>query len=197
MRDMELIPAVLTEDPMEARELIEQVQKTGKFARVQVDFVDGEYNTKMTFMPGDVLVSEFDKLKFDAHLMIVEKNMTRWVNEAEVAGYGRIIAQVESISRPETLSGLAMDVHSPVAAIEPYLANLEVVIVMAVEPGFGGQEFVIQAVENVKRLVELRKANKWTYRICVDGGIEQEHLEVLEKWGADEAAVGVRRVIKW
>jgi ribulose-phosphate 3-epimerase len=188
---------VLTDDPGEARDLIEKVEKSGKFGRVQVDFVDGEYNTNLTILPGDILVSEFSGLKFDAHLMVVQKNIGRWANEAEVAGYDRIVAQVESISEPGSFSGLALDVHSPIGAIEPYLGHLEVVVVMAIEPGFGGQEFCDEVIKSIKRLREIRDKFEYKFRICVDGGIQKEHLDELEKAGADEVAVGARRVMEW
>ena len=194
---MEIIPAILTDDVREAEELLRQVAQAAKFGRVQVDFVDGEYNNNRTFLPGDLLVSDFGKLKFDAHLMVVQKNIGRWVSEAEAAGYERIISQVESVSEPERFSGLALDVHSPVAAIEPYLVNLEVVVVMAVEPGYGGKEFVDSAVESVSRLSRIRRDNNYRYRICVDGGVQKEHLGQLEKAGADEVAVGAKRVLEW
>jgi ribulose-phosphate 3-epimerase len=192
---MEIIPAILTDDIGEAREMIIKIRESGKFDRVQVDFVDGEYNSNRTFLPGDILVSEFEGLKFDAHLMVTQNNIVRWVNEAEVAGYDRIISQLESISEPEDFRGLAMDVHSPVAAIEPYLPGLEVVIVMAVEPGFGGQDFSDEVIEAIKRLSELKRIKNYKYRICVDGGVEKEHMQMLEEAGADEVAVGVKRAL--
>lgn len=192
---MEIIPAILTDDPGEARELIMKVKESGKFARVQVDFVDGEYANNRTFLPGDILVSDYPELKFDAHLMVTQSNVERWANEAEVAGYERVIPQLESISEPGDYQSLAMDVHSPVTAIESYLKNLELVIVMAVEPGFGGQEFDTKAIEAIKRLSEIRTQSKFKYKICVDGGVQKEHLPLLEKAGADEAAVGARRIL--
>jgi len=63
-----------------------------------------------------------------------------------------------------------MDVHSPVAVIEPYLSNLRVVVVMAVEPGFGGQEFLDQAVEHARKLADLRLWKGLKFKICADGG---------------------------
>jgi ribulose-phosphate 3-epimerase len=192
---MEIIPAILTDDPGEARGLISKVKENGKYTRIQVDFVDGEYNDNRTFLPGDLLVSDFPELKFDAHLMVVQNNIVQWANEAELAGYEHIIAQVESISNPQDYRGLALDVHSPVGVIEPYLENLEKVVVMAVEPGFGGQEFDNRIIERLKRLSRLRRENNYKYKICVDGGVQQEHLSMLENAGADEAAVGVKRAI--
>lgn len=193
---MNLIPAILTEDPTEARKWIENVKNSGKFERVQVDFVDGEYNNNLTIRPGDILVSEFETLKFDAHLMLIEKNISDWTNEAEISGYQRIISQVESISKPENFSALALDVHSPVAAIEDYLPNLELVVVMAVEPGFGGQEFDVEVIKKIKILNSLRIQSKSKFKICVDGGVQKDHLEMLEEAGADEAAVGVKRLLE-
>jgi len=192
---MQIIPAILNDDPGEARDLIAKVKESGKFDRVQVDFVDGEYNNNKTFLPGDLLVSEFAGFKFDAHLMVTQKNIDGWANEAEVAGYERIIPQLESISHPEEFLGLAMDVHSPVAAIEPYLDGLEVVIVMAIEPGFGGQSFSDEAIKSIKRLGEIRNQFKYKFRICVDGGIQREDLQLLEQAGADEVAIGAKRLL--
>jgi len=194
---MQVIPAILSDDIGEARELILKVKEMGKFGRVQVDFVDGEYNNNLTFLPGDILVSEFRELKFDAHLMVTQNNVNQWSNEAEIAGYDRIISQVESISNPRDFRALALDVHSPVEAIEPYLSNLELVIVMAVEPGFGGQKFDEQTFEVIRKLVNLRFEEKFKFRICVDGGIQKDHLQMLEEAGADEVAVGAKRAIKW
>lgn len=185
----------MTDDPTEARKWIEKIKETGEYERIQVDFVDGEYSNNLTIRPGDVLVSEFEGLKFDAHLMLVQKNILGWTNEAEISGFQRIISQVESISDPESFTALALDMHSPVAAIEPYLAKLELVVVMAVEPGFGGQKFGDETIEKIKNLNSLRTQSSLKFRICVDGGVQKEHLAVLQAAGADEAAVGVKRLL--
>jgi len=130
-------------------------------------------------------------------LMVTENNIVEWSLMAEKFGFERVIAQVEAISHPEEFNCLALDIHSPVRTIEPYLKRLKLVVVMAVEPGFGGQEFVDKAVEHVKLLDEWRKVKKYKYEICVDGGIEQEHLEILQQAGADSVAVGAKRVLEW
>jgi pentose-5-phosphate-3-epimerase len=77
------------------------------------------------------------------------------------------------------------------------LSKLKYVLVMSVEPGFGGQEFVEAAMEDVQELVRLRNERGYNYKIGVDGGVEKEHLEMLEKAGVDEVAVGARRVVSW
>jgi len=197
MAGIQIVPAILTSSPQELDTWLQKIKDTQKYERVQVDFIDGEYARNRTIKPTEVDLIPYFPMKFDAHLMVVEDNVLTWGKVAEKMGFDRVIPQLESISAPEDFTGLAMDVHSPVAAIEPYLDSLSVVVVMAVEPGFGGQEFVNLAVNHVKELAALRKEKGWDYRICVDGGIEQLHVPFLEEWGADEVAVGVKRCLEW
>jgi ribulose-phosphate 3-epimerase len=194
---MEIVPAILTSSRRELDGWLEKIKESGKFERVQIDFIDGEYANNLTVKPEECDLTRYLHLMFDAHLMVVEKNIATWKSGAEKVGFDRIIAQVESISDPSGFKGLALDVHSPVEVIEPYLSGLEVVVVMAVEPGFGGQEFDSQAIKLIERLSSLREQPVNKYKICVDGGVYQEHLPILESAGADEVAVGVGRVLDW
>lgn len=188
---MQIIPAILTSDLLELDSLLRQVRDSKRYSRVQIDFVDGEYATNRTFKPMEADLIPYLPLKFDAHLMVIEKNVNQWVEEARLVGFDRIIVQMESVSRPEDFDCLALDVHSPVEAIEPYLSRLKLVNLMAIEPGFGGQKFGDEVIKQIKRL------RRYEYGLCVDGGVEQEHLSVLEKLGVDEVAVGVKRVLEW
>ncbi len=138
---MEIVPAILTGNKRELEEWLQRLKEIRKFERVQIDFVDGEYANNLTIRPADVDLLPYLPMLFDAHLMVTEKNISVWSGEAVKVGFDRVIAQMESISDPENFKGLAMDVHSPTEAIEPYLPKLEAVMVMAVEPGFSGQEF--------------------------------------------------------
>ena len=194
---MEIIPAILTADPREMDGWLRSVRDSHKFNRVQIDFIDGEYAANKTFKPMEVDIVPYLPLKFDAHLMVTENNIIEWSVMARKFGFDRIIAQVESISRPQDFSCLAIDFHSPVTVVRPYLPKLNLVLVMSVEPGFGGQEFVEAAKQDVQELVRLRREKKYNYRICVDGGIEKQHLPELERLGVDEVAVGTKRVLEW
>lgn len=194
---MKIVPAILTSDPAELDGLLRQVRDGRKFERVQIDFIDGEYANNKTIRPMDCDLIPFFPIKFDAQLMVVENNVWEWCRTAKKMGFDRIIPQVESISEPEKFKCLAMDMHSPVAVLEPYLPKLKYVLVMSVEPGFGGQKFVEDAQEDIKMLVRLRNEKGYKYKIGVDGGIDQEHLKILENLGVDEAAVGAKRVLEW
>lgn len=194
---MQIIPAILTADATESRSLLEKISSLGKFGRVQFDFIDGEYTNNKTITPEEVDLTPFLGMEFDAHLMVVENNVAEYVKQAEKVGFDRIIVQAESVSHPENYSGLALDIHSPVESVEQYLPKLEAVVVMAIEPGFGGQDFDDETIKKVKNLFDLRIINNWRYAIQVDGGVQKENLNALEKAGADEVVVGAKRVLEW
>lgn len=194
---MQIIPAILTSDVQELNSLLRRIKENKKFERAQIDFVDGEYAANKTFKPMEADLIPFLPLKFDAHLMVTENNIVEWSLMAGKFGFDRVIAQMESISHPEEFSGLALDVHSPVGAIEKYLIRLEVVVVMAVEPGQGGQEFDGRTIKKISDLSNLRNLSNLKYKICVDGGVEKKHLPILKSVGVDEVAVGAKRVLEW
>ncbi len=194
---MQVIPAILTADPLQMDRWLRQIRDNGRFSRVQIDFIDGEYAKNITFKPMETDVVPFLPLKFDAHLMVTENNITEWSKMAEKFGFDRVIAQMESISRPQDFSCLAMDFHSPVEAVAQYLSKLDLVLVMAVEPGFGGQEFDQSVLSKISELSRLRELRKHHYRLGVDGGVKEEHLARLAKMGVDEVVVGVKRVLQW
>jgi ribulose-phosphate 3-epimerase len=194
---MQVIPAVLSIDKFEVYGWLKQIRDSRKFERVQIDFIDGEYANNTTIRPAEVDLLPFLPLMFDAHLMVTENNVLMWAKTAEKVGFDRIIPQVESISSPGEYQGLAVDIHSPAEVILPYLDKLEAVILMAVEPGFSGQKFDTGVIEKAKYLQRLRKYDNYRFRICVDGGVQKEHLPLLAEAGVDEVTVGVKRIQDW
>lgn len=185
---MQIIPAILTSDLEEFNNLLARVSVTKKYNRVQIDFIDGQYVDNLTILPKDI--KNPYSLKLDAHLMVVEKNLQEYLKNLEK--FDRIIVQMESISRPEDFDCLALDIHSPIEAIVPYLPKLKLVNLMSIEPGFGGQDLDLRIIQKVSYLRSLGN-----FKIAVDGGIEQEHLEKLESLGVDEVVVGANRVLSW
>lgn len=194
---MQIIPAILTSDPRELDRYLKLLRDGKKYERVQVDFIDGKFANNLTIRPSEVDLIPYLPLKYDAHLMVVEDNALNWSKTAAAMGFNRVIMQMESVIKPQLYKGLALDIHSPVEAIKKYLKNLEIVVVMAVEPGFGGQEFVDKAKSHLSDLRYLRDLSHLKFEICVDGGIEREQLPELESLGADSVAIGVKRVLEW
>ncbi len=188
---MQIIPAILTSNVQELDSLLRQIRDSQKFERVQIDFIDGKYANSLTIKPQDVDTIPYLPLKYDAHLMVVEDNILFYSKAAEKIGFDRVIAQMESISRPQDFSCLALDLETPIEKIEPYLKKLDLVVLLSVRAGQGGQEFDKRVLDKIKKI-----AGRGV-RICVDGGVEKEQLPLLENLRVDEVAVGAKRVLSW
>ncbi len=207
---VEIIPAILTVDPQELRELIRQAEDVVE--RVQIDIIDGVFAENKTIDPL-VLRGIDTNLKLDFHLMV--KEPVNWVEKCVSSGADkrslrsgdlRIIGQVEQMSSQVEFVGkvqevgasvgLGIDIDTPVSKIDStILTNLDVVLVMSVPAGFGGQKFDPSALLRVSELNEVRIRDDTSFRICVDGGVKIENIGRIRKEGADEVSIG-RRLFK-
>lgn len=193
---VDVIPAILTSDPRELEEKIRSLE--GVANRVQIDIIDGVFAENKT-----VALEALDGIEtsalLDIHLMT--KDPVTWVEKAVRALADRIIGQIEMMVSQEefvgkvtetgTHVGLAIDIDTPVSSLDPViLNNLDVVLVMSVKAGFGGQKFSPAVLEKIKELDEIRARDNTQFRICVDGGIDAGNIKEVIKAGADEVAVG-------
>lgn len=195
---IEIIPSILTDNPHELGELIKKCD--GVVKRVHIDIIDGVYADNQTIDPSALNNLEHNLL-LDFHLMV--NNPVNWVEKCVRAGADRIIAQVEMMNNiSEFISevtetglsvGLALDVDTKVNFIEQrLLMDVDVVLVMSVPAGFGGQKFHESALEKIHELNQIRENDQTPFRICDDGGITLERVGQLKKEGADEVAIGRR-----
>lgn len=188
---MQIIPAILTNDPLEMDADLRKIRDTHKYDRVQIDLIDGEFAANKTFKPMEVDVVPFTPIKFDAHLMVTENNIIEWAVMARKFGFDRVIAQTEKIQHPEEFTCLAVDLETEVAVLEKYLKKLQYVLLLSVPAGFQNQQFDDRVLGKIKWVKE------HGLPVCVDGGVQKEHLKILEDLGVDEVAVGVKRVLEW
>lgn len=195
---VEIIPAILTSDIKEVEEKLKRCE--GVVERVQVDIIDGQFVENKTVDPSVLENIETD-LKIDFHLMV--KEPIHWVERVGRAGADRIIAQIEEmtdqvafIGKVEEIGaeiGLAIDLKTPVSDIDPtILTNLDVVLVMAVKAGWGGQKFDPKVIDKIEELDEIRERDKTPFRICVDGGETEGTVDDTHFAGADEVVIGRR-----
>lgn len=195
---VEVVPAILTNDIEELRDLLSQAE--GVVDRVQIDIIDGQFVDNKTVDPS-VFENIETTLLLDFHLMVKEPKS--WVERCIRAGADRIIGQVEMMSDQTQFLGkvqevgkyvgLAVDLETPISKIDSViLNNLDVVLVMSVPAGFGGQEFNDSALEKIKELDEIRARDDTPFKIIVDGGVSLENIRDLKKAGADEVSVGRR-----
>lgn len=202
---IEIIPAILTNDPKELEEKIRQVEglarldsESKRAGRVQIDIVDGVFADNKTISLEAVANIDTDLL-LDIQLMT--KEPADWVERAVRAMADRVIGHIEMMSDQARFIekvaetgekvGLAIDLPTPVSALDTVaLNNLDVVLVMLVKAGFGGQDFQEPALEKVTKLSSYKANNNCKYRICVDGGINEENIAKVRQAGADEAVIG-------
>jgi ribulose-phosphate 3-epimerase len=193
-----IIPSILTNNFNDFKEKLSFCE--GVVDRVQIDVVDGVFADNRTIDPS--LIGNLDiEINLDFHLMV--KEPTSWVEKCANAGADRIIAQIEMmdsqidfVGKVQSLGlgvGLAINLKTPVSKLNPViLTNLDMVLVMTVEAGFGGQKFHPEVLEKVSQLDEIRARDNTPYKICVDGGETKEVIDDTRMAGADEVIFGGR-----
>jgi ribulose-phosphate 3-epimerase len=200
---MEIAPSILNAD---YGHLADQVRAT--FAegvkRLHVDVMDGRFVPNITWGPDLVaslrpLADEFGA-RLETHLMIVEPD--GWLEPFAAAGAGIITVHVEaaphlyrSLQRIRELgceAGAALNPATPISALEEVLGDLDVALVMTVEPGFGGQELIAAMLDKVRRLRALLDGRGLGERVAieVDGGIQAGTIAAAQSAGATIAVAG-------
>ncbi len=186
----------MTADPEEFRKMMDQVE--GNSRRVHVDIIDGVFADNKTIDPAVLERIETSTL-IDFHLMT--KSPESWVERCVRAGAERIIAQIEMmgdqldfIAKCQAAGvriGLAIDLNTPVTQIdEAILKEIDVVLVMSVKAGAGGQKFDESCLEKITELAKIKAADTSPFQICVDGGETLDTIDDVVAAGADEVVIG-------
>jgi len=168
--------------------------------RIHLDVMDARFVPNLTFGWGTVAhLRPVTRTPFDAHLMIAEPG--RWLDDFLAAGCDSITVHVEveeplepvlrRIKAAGRAAGLALRPGTPMAALEPYRHLLDIVMVMTVEPGFGGQVFMHEvAREKIPAARGLLADKPWGGEVHVDGGVNRETAEAVGGLGADVLVAG-------
>ncbi len=191
-------PSVLAADYTRLGEQIREAEAAG-VEGFQIDVMDGRFVPNITFGPGVVqALRPHIHTLLDVHLMIVEPE--RYVEVFARAGADRILVHPEAclhlhrvlqmISGLGVEAGVSLNPATPLAAVEEVLELVDVVQVMTVNPGFGGQEFISAQVSKIRRLREMVEARGLGVRIAVDGGIGPETAPLAVAAGATILVAG-------
>lgn len=192
-RKVLIAPSILSADFARLGEEISDVEKSGCDV-LHVDVMDGNFVPNLTIgAPVVKSIRKVTKLPIDSHLMIDDP--IRYVEDFKKAGTDWLTIHVEAtsqvgetldlIKRSQMKAGISLRPKTPLSSIEPYLSQLDLVLIMSVEPGFGGQSFMPEMMEKVR---QLRK--KFPGMISVDGGINPETCKQAVAAGADILVAG-------
>lgn len=184
-----IAPSMLKCDFGNLRREIELLESAGA-EMLHWDVMDGQFVPTLSY--GAMVVAgcrEFSRCLFDAHLMVSEPE--RYLEEFREAGCDMVTVHVEAVPEPakvlrrirelDMAAGLSLNPGTPVDAVQPLIAECDLVLVMSVEPGFGGQSFIPQALEKLERLSALVSRD---VIISVDGGIGPETIGPAARAGA-------------
>jgi ribulose-phosphate 3-epimerase len=161
--------------------------------------MDGNFVPNITFGPGLIKsIREKTSLKFDTHLMI--DSPEKYIQDFAEAGSDLITVHNESSKHVHRLiqqikgydckAGLALNPATPLTEVKYLLSELDLILIMSVNPGFGGQKFIPQTINKINRLSTMINKNNPSVKIAVDGGINKKNINEVVEAGADIIIAG-------
>ena len=198
--EFKLAPSILSADFSELGEAL-QLCAEGGAHYIHVDVMDNQFVPNLTIGPPVVKsLRPLSQKYMDIHMMVIEPE--KLVEPFAKAGADGITFHIEAAEKPQEVIdlirasgkdvGLSLKPKTPVADIEPYLDQIDLLLIMSVEPGFGGQGYVDGSTERVAEIKQLliKKCLKDRVKIEVDGGIKLHNAKEVLDAGADILVVG-------
>ena len=194
---MIVAPSVLSADFSKLGEEIENVERAGA-DWIHIDVMDGSFVPNITIGPCVIRhMKKASNLPFDVHLMIEhpERHFMEFVDagadyltvhvEATRSLY-RLVKEIQKHCR----AGVSLNPATPLCAVEQIIHEVDLLLIMSVEPGFGGQHFIPESVEKVRRAREMLDERNSDAILSVDGGVNEENVALLKDAGADAVVAG-------
>lgn len=193
-----LAPSLLSADFAELRKAVELIEGS-EAAWHHIDVMDGVFVPNISFgLPVIKSIRKHARKPFDVHLMIVEPD--RYINAFRDAGADHLTVHLEAcphlhrsvqaIKAAGMKAGVAINPHSNVTLLEDVMADIDLVCLMSVNPGFGGQKFIERTYARISALKELRTRTGSQALIEIDGGVGLENAQKLVETGADVLVAG-------
>jgi ribulose-phosphate 3-epimerase len=195
---IEIAPSILSADFTRLAEEISTVEKAGA-SILHVDVMDGQFVPNITVgLPVVKAIASVTQLPIDAHLMIVEPG--QYADKFAKAGARMVSIHIEadsnahrtlsSIRAAGALAGIVINPATSLYALDEVIKFADYVLVMSVNPGFGGQEFIPESLEKIRRLRKMIDERGLKVRIEIDGGINADNIAEVTGAGAEIIVAG-------
>ncbi len=193
-----LAPSILAADFWRLGEQIREAENAGA-GYLHIDVMDGLFVPSISYgMPVIASIRRYTDMFFDVHLMVEKPE--RYVREFAESGADLINFHIEAsedvkgtiaaVKRLNKKAGITIKPSTPADAVEPYLELVDMVLVMTVEPGFGGQKLMLHCLDKVRRIRTMAEERGLDMDIEVDGGIRLDNVELALKSGANVIVTG-------
>ena len=193
-----LAPSILAGNHANLLEALERTESDGR-KWIHLDIMDGHFVPNLSFGPQTVAdLRKNSELFFDVHLMLDQPD--RYVDAFIKAGSDLISIHLEpdydkvstlaKIKQAGIQTGMVINPDTPIDGLVPYLGDLDLVLLMTVFPGFGGQKFIEEVLGKARQISEIRKSENYDFLLEVDGGVGPEHVNSCLQAGVDVFVAG-------
>jgi ribulose-phosphate 3-epimerase len=193
-----IAPSILSADFSKLGEEILAVEAAGA-DWIHIDVMDGHFVPNITIGPGPIQsLRKITRLPFDVHLMI--ENPERYIDSFADAGSDVITVHVEAARHLHRIiahirergikAGVSLNPATPFVQVEPILNDIDVLLIMTVNPGFGGQKFISSALTKIRKAREMVNSTAPNVAIEVDGGVTLHNIKSIAEAGADIIVAG-------